>query len=174
MVKTIEAVSGVMAMKNFGAPSNRSRVVRGAKRSPARRSDEDSIVDLLHRALQTVEGVYYREAGPSSLTVRQHAIVTAIHGDARLSQADICALIGIDRSTVAEVMRRLVQKGLVLRRRTREDARRYELKLTAKGQAALSASQIASNRTEGRISAYLGPDDRQRLADLLRRLTAAS
>lgn len=114
------------------------------------------LLRLLHRAAQVVEGVYARHAGADGLTSCQNAILSEIATDVNLSQVDICERTGIDRSTVADVIRRLEQHGLVERKRTAEDARRYALTITPSGSAALEASSNAMLAAETQLSIRVG------------------
>ena len=67
---------------------------------------------------------------------------------------------GVDRSTLADIVRRLVKKGLLQRKRTRRDARMYAVRLTQKGQAALNAVKPAAARVDQRLLSVLGADER--------------
>lgn len=96
-------------------------------------------------------------------------MVAVAQGD-RLSQTDICERTGIDRSTLAEVVRRLVKRGLLQRKRTKTDARRYEVTLTPQGLAVLKAGVGATGRTEARIAQILDARERKLLSDMLMRL----
>jgi DNA-binding MarR family transcriptional regulator len=65
-----------------------------------------------------------------------------------LSQQDIINATGIDRSTVSQVVQLLVRKGLLRRRRTRQDARAYAVSLTDAGQDVLKTSEPIVGRIE--------------------------
>jgi DNA-binding MarR family transcriptional regulator len=68
-----------------------------------------------------------------------------VQGQEGLSQTDIVERTGIDRSTLAHIVRRLKDKGLVRRRRTKEDARAYAVRLTGVGRQVLGkVSPIAA------------------------------
>ena len=60
-----------------------------------------------------------------NLTPRQLAVIITVAQNEGLSQTGILDATGIDRSTLADVVRRLTKKRLLQRRRTREDARAY-------------------------------------------------
>jgi len=68
-----------------------------------------------------------------------------------LSQTGIVDLTGIDRSTLADVVHRLQKKGLLQRRRTKEDARAYAVKLTEEGRRVLATAQPLAKRVDHRI-----------------------
>jgi len=68
-----------------------------------------------------------------------------------LSQTGIVDRTGIDRSTLTEIMRRLQKKGLMQRRRTKEDARAYAVKLTDEGRRVLGRVEPLAKRVDDRI-----------------------
>ena len=92
-----------------------------------------SPLHLLHRASQCAENIFRDAVGKADLTARQFAVLTAIAQEEGASQTRLVELTGIDRSTLADVVRRLTRNGLVQRRRTKADARAYAVRLTAEG-----------------------------------------
>ena len=70
----------------------------------SRRLDRSSL-HLLHRAGQRAGEVFAREMG-SDLTPRQYAVLASVAKSEGLSQTDLVAATGIDRSTLADVVRR--------------------------------------------------------------------
>jgi DNA-binding MarR family transcriptional regulator len=113
----------------------------GVSRSP---------IHLLHRASQCAELIFHN-AVADRVTARQLAVLMVIGEREGASQAEITEATGIDRSTTAEVMRRLVKKGLVQRRRSRADTRAYELRLTDEGNKALEAAEPVARRIDARV-----------------------
>jgi len=108
----------------------------------------------IYRAHQAFTAAY--EAGLATakldITSQQAAVLEAIQNLDGPSQVNLVDLTGIDRSTMADIVRRLVNKGYVARVRSRQDARAYVLTLTVTGkQVTLRASEIAS-RVESRIA----------------------
>jgi len=83
-----------------------------------------SPIHLLHRASQRADGLFASNVRDPNLTPRQFAILQAVADKSGLSQTDIMAATGIDRSSTAELVRRLVTNGCLQRRRTRRDARK--------------------------------------------------
>ena len=75
--------------------------------------------------------------GESSLTPRQYMVLTAVDQEEGLSQTDLVNRTGIDRSTLADMISRMIKHGLLTRRRTAEDARANSVRLTAQGRKAL-------------------------------------
>ncbi|HRN83779.1 MAG TPA: helix-turn-helix domain-containing protein, partial [Hyphomicrobium sp.] len=95
-----------------------------------------SALHLLHRAGQCADELFALRVGEAGLTPRQFAVMTAIANSEEPSQTTLVERTGIDRSTMADIVRRLTARGLVQRRRTRRDARRYAVRLTDKGEGA--------------------------------------
>src|SRR5688572_708168 len=96
----------------------RRRIVRkpGTGRSlgrteMARDSNSDRLgrspIHLLHRAGQCAEDIFRAEMGDRDLTPRQLAVLTATSEDEGLSQTGLVERTGIDRSTLADMVRRL-------------------------------------------------------------------
>jgi DNA-binding MarR family transcriptional regulator len=98
-----------------------------------------SPLHLLHRASQAMELAFSYWTRGTNLTPRQLAVLMAIEACEDVSQTGIGRCTGIDRSTLAEIVRRLKGKGLVKRRRTKEDARAYAVNLTDEGRRVLRA-----------------------------------
>ena len=113
------------------------------------------LLALLHRANQTGTEFFSAELGEGDLTARQVIVLDAVESNEGASQTRICEVTGVDRSTLADMIRRLQRQGLIERRRSRADARAYVLKLTEAGRVALSAGKPALVRVEKRMLAAL-------------------
>jgi DNA-binding MarR family transcriptional regulator len=118
-------------------------------------------VHLLHRAGQCADDLFSMNSAAGSMTPRQFAVLKAIAGSKEPSQTTLVEITGVDRSTIADIVRRLVERGLVQRRRTRRDARMYALRLTVKGVAALRATEPAAQTTDDKLLAALGASERE-------------
>lgn len=131
---------------------------------------DNSLVHLLHRASQAAEDCLSRGTGSSDVTPRQLAVLTAVARTPSISQTEIVHATGIDRSTLADIVRRLVRQGYLHRNRTREDARAYAVRLTEKGGALVAEMGAHAAKAEASLLERLSPADRGRLIDLLRQL----
>lgn len=122
---------------------------------------------LLHRAGQCASELFQVELGSDDLTPRQYAILVTVAQHEGVSQTQLVDLTGIDRSTLADVVRRMLKKGLLQRRRTRDDARAYAVKLTEEGSRVLKTHEPMARRVDERILASLPAQQRDRfLQDL--------
>ncbi len=126
-----------------------------------------SPIHLLHRAGQCAGDVFAAEMSNGDITPRQYAVLVTVAQNEGLSQTGLVELTGIDRSTLADVVRRMLKKGLLQRRRTKEDARAYAVKLTDDGRKVLDESKVQANRVDNRILDALPPKHREQfLLDL--------
>ncbi len=132
-----------------------------------------SALHLLHRAGQCADEMFAVSVGEAGLTPVQYAGMAAIADSEELSQAALVDAAGIDRSTMADIVRRLTSRGLVQRRRTRRDARRYAVKLTDKGEGTLRTAVPAARSTDERILAALAPTQRDAFLRSLSRIVTA-
>jgi DNA-binding MarR family transcriptional regulator len=87
------------------------------------------------------------------LTVPQLMLLWAIETHAGGSQTTMVEMSGIDRSTVAEMVRRLAKRKYLERRRTKEDARAYAVKLTEDGKALLRQGKVIAAKADKAIAA---------------------
>ncbi len=106
--------------------------------------------------------------GEGSLTPRQYAVLVAVSQNEGLSQTQLVEKTGVDRSTLADIVRRMLKKGLLQRRRTKDDARAYAVKLTEEGWRILKAADPLAKRVDDKILAALPGQQRERfLQDLV-------
>ncbi len=139
-----------------------------------------SPIHLLHRAGQCAGDIFHAEMLHGELTPRQFAVLYTVANNAGLSQTGLVERTGIDRSTLADIVRRMQRKGLLQRRRTKEDARAYAVKLTEEGRRVLRAADPAAKRVDQRILEALSGKQReqfmnelQSIVDTLQRLSPA-
>jgi len=123
---------------------------------------ERSLMHLLHRVGQCAGEVFQLESANGDLTPRQYAILVTVAEYEGLSQTSLVERTGIDRSTLADIIRRMLKKGLLQRRRTREDARANEVKLTEEGWRALRSAEPIVRRVDERILGALPGRNRVR------------
>lgn len=146
-------------------------VLRGfdmeAKTPSAEKILNGSAIHLLHRAGQCAGDVFAREVSAGGLTPRQFAVLVAVAQNEGQSQTDLVERTGIDRSTLADIIRRMLKKGLLSRRRARTDARAYSVRLTARGREALVNAEPAAGNADAQVLAALPPAKRRDFLDCL-------
>ena len=126
-----------------------------------------SAMHLLHRAGQCATDLFLAAARNSGLTPRQYAVLTTIAEEEGLTQTELVVRTGIDRSTLADIVARLIARGLIQRRRAKHDARAYAIKLTAQGAKALRDAEPGASATDSQLLATLPPAKRQEFLESL-------
>ena len=121
-----------------------------------------SPLHLLHRAGQRADSLFAQHVGSHAFTPRQFAVLQAVAKADGLSQTAIMLATGIDRSGTAELVRRLVSSGLLQRRRTKEDARVYAVRLTPQGRKMLAIGERAARAASAQLLSSI--PSRQRAA----------
>jgi MarR family transcriptional regulator, temperature-dependent positive regulator of motility len=122
---------------------------------------------LIRRALQVLNTVWAEEVS-RMVTSPQFAVLNALLREPGLDQQRLGGRVGLDRSTVAEVVARLTERDLVRWRRDATDGRRKVIELTPRGEEVLQALIPRTHEMTRRLVRGLRPDEE---ADLLRLLT---
>jgi DNA-binding MarR family transcriptional regulator len=122
---------------------------------------------LIRRCSQRANDLFSQEPGASDLTKTQLTVLAAVEDNEGASQTKLVAMTKIDRSTLAEMMRRMIDKGLLHRERTESDARANSVRITAAGKKILRAARAANEKVEKALLAPLSPADRAKLVKLL-------
>ncbi len=105
---------------------------------------------LLRRCQQRAVEIFVEEVGPGP-TPRQFAILVAIAQNPGLTQTELVTVTGVDRSTVGDMVTRLVRRGLIRRRRSGRDQRANTLVVLPAGVQAVRKALPGVERTQQRI-----------------------
>ncbi len=122
---------------------------------------------LLRRCVQYANDLFSRESAASDLTKQQFTVLAAVEQNEGISQTDLVGLTGIDRSTLAEMIRRMIDKGLLDRERTESDQRANAVRIAAAGKKALRSARTANERVEKTLLASLSAGDRSKFLKML-------
>jgi DNA-binding MarR family transcriptional regulator len=126
---------------------------------------------LLHRVLQLALDIYGEETGAGAITQRQFAVLTAVARNEGLTQTDLVKATGIDRSTLADMVARMIGKGLLERERSAVDARANTVRLTDQGRAELDAATPKVEAADKRILSLLPGGKRDSFLNVLLAMT---
>lgn len=129
---------------------------------------------LIRRLHQIHTSLFLEETAGHELTAVQFSVLTALAERGELDQNSIAVEIGLERSSVAEVLPRLAARGLVARRQSPDDGRVRLTKLTPKGRAVVRQLRDATRRAHERAIEALPPDDRARFIQQLLILVEAN
>lgn len=119
---------------------------------------------LVRRLYQAYSAAWLRHVD-TALTGPQFAVMTAVHSYPRIDQGSLAASVALDRSTMADVCRRLEDRSLIRRDTAPADGRRKLLTLTTQGESVLADV----TRRVGRLNLRLmqGEDEAGEFAALL-------
>lgn len=140
---------------------------KAGKKIDAGKALERSPSHLLHRALQLALDIYAEETGPDAITQRQYAVLAAVAVHEGLTQTDLVRATGIDRSTLADLVARMIGKGLLARERSVIDARANTVSLTPAGRDSLAAATPRVAAADARILKLLPTRKRDAFLDIL-------
>ncbi len=133
-----------------------------------------SVTHLLHRTLQLALDFHTEAVGPAAITQRQFTVLTAAGAADGLTQNDLVRATGIDRSTLADLVARMLAKGLLVRERSATDARANNVRLSDAGRAALAAGTGPAAAADARLLAFLSPKKRDTFLKILGSLASAA
>jgi len=88
---------------------------------------------LLRRASNIADSYYYKHAGNSDITHRQFAILLSLQTGGSMTQAALSAATRMDRSTINEMVPRMLERGLISKSDAPGDKRAIHLAITDHG-----------------------------------------
>ncbi|UGS35492.1 MarR family winged helix-turn-helix transcriptional regulator [Capillimicrobium parvum] len=124
---------------------------------------------LIRRA-QQMHTAIWADVVDTGVTGVQFAVLAALEVEPDLDQRTLGARISLDSSSLAEVCRRLVARGLVERRRDTVDTRRNLLRNTATGSELLARTAPQVDEVGRRLVAHLEPAEQRDVVALLSKL----
>jgi MarR family transcriptional regulator, lower aerobic nicotinate degradation pathway regulator len=121
----------------------------------------------LHRI---TAAIFDEETASFGLTGLQYGILNVVAVEPGIDQISVCNALGIDRSTLAGVVDRLEDKGLVARRAGIADRRSNALHLTRAGTRILGEIETSAHKAERRAFDIFSPAEQAQFERLLARL----
>ena len=128
---------------------------------------------LIRRLHQIHLALFAEECAPFGVTPVQFSIMTVAGAQPGLEQVALAQEIGVDRTTLTNVLTRLERRGLIARAAVASDRRVKRVTLTEDGRAVLDRMQGAAERAHARTIEALAPAERAAFLDALRDLVNA-
>lgn len=100
------------------------------------------------------------------------ATLTLIARNPGISQTELSLAAGRDKSSLTPVVENLVRRGMVERKRMRDDRRTYRLNLTPAGKSTLTQLTRCAQRHERILDGVIGMRDRKRFLQILKKIAA--
>lgn len=122
--------------------------------------DAQRAIGYLIRVSQQVHTKLWSEHVGAELTAPQYAVLDALELEPGADQRTVGELASLDKATMAEMVSRLVRRGLVQRRRDPSDGRRNLLSLSSAGQDLLHRSAAGVAKVQHLLLAPLEEHER--------------
>jgi DNA-binding MarR family transcriptional regulator len=129
---------------------------------------------LIRRLHQLHCSLFIEETRGFNITPVQYSLLTTLAELGELDQNSLALEIGLERTSVAEVVLRLQTRGLLERRKSSEDARVKLVKLTRKGKHLVTKIAPAAQRAHDRTIDQLPKVEREQFLLQLIRLVEAN
>lgn len=124
---------------------------------------------LLRRVSQIHDRVFEEEFG-GRITPRQLALLITLDEHPGADQITLSSAIAVDRSTIGDMVSRLVERGLIERYRSPEDGRRNVLRVSKAGRRLLNEFLPRISVVDDRLLEPLSERERATLMRLLWKL----
>jgi DNA-binding MarR family transcriptional regulator len=137
----------------------------------ARKLSLEGAFGFLFRRLNSLSNtLFLKDSGQSELTAMQAGILLTIYQEETLSLRELARRMYVDRSTMQEVVNRLVARKLIARRVPESDRRTYELSLTAKGCETVLRHAYAMAGLQTRLLEGIDPEKAKLVKDVLHQI----
>jgi DNA-binding MarR family transcriptional regulator len=145
----------------------------GARKQAAKAEPEPQrhTGSLIRRAQQRHVALWLGEVS-GEITSVQYAVLAVLERRPGVGQIELCEELDLDRSTIADVAKRLERNGLVTRDKHGQDRRRYLLLLTKRGLAELQRLRPRVSAVQRSLVKGLSGAEHAELRRLLKKLLA--
>ncbi|MFF8600111.1 MarR family winged helix-turn-helix transcriptional regulator [Streptomyces sp. NPDC015232] len=128
----------------------------------------------LARRLQQAHHLLWTTVVSEEITSPQFGVLNALVAEPGLDQRTVGERVGLDRSTIAEVVSRLIRRGLLDKVRDPEDGRRFLLRPTDEGVRVHRRLTVRTARMNQIFLAPLSAEEQTQFLSLLRRVSDAA
>jgi DNA-binding MarR family transcriptional regulator len=116
---------------------------------------------LLRCASNIADASYYKQVGNIQISPRQLAVLLSLRNHGQLTQSKLSTLTKMDKSTINEMVPRMIERGLISRSNSPDDKRAIHLSITSHGLKTLKEILPASILSQEMILAPLPKEYRR-------------
>jgi len=127
---------------------------------------------LFRRLSSMADAAFIAKAREPDLTPMQMGVLLTVERTSHLSLRDVAREMFADRSTVQELVKRMVERGLLDRQISTADRRQHELSVTPLGAELLDRNHLVVDEVQKQILSVLTPEEGDQLIPLLHKLLA--
>ncbi len=128
---------------------------------------------LIRRLHQIHTALFIEETARFELTPFQYSLLSVLESQGEMDQNSLALAVGLERSSVAEVLPRLQDRGLLARRVSPQDGRVRLVSLTRESRALLKRMAAAAERAHARTIEALPASERDQFMLQMVRLVRA-
>jgi DNA-binding MarR family transcriptional regulator len=125
---------------------------------------------LVRRLHQIHMAIFLKECDAEQVTPIQWGILTILAENPGVGQVEIADELGLDRSNVANVVDRLIRRGLLKQATSTQDRRKKSIRITAAGRKLMHVFEPKARRAQRRLLELLSAEERRTFMSLLARL----
>ncbi|MDG1155897.1 MAG: MarR family transcriptional regulator [Amylibacter sp.] len=129
---------------------------------------------LIRRLHQIHVAMFLEECGDHNLTPVQFGVLTVLEDGKMRDQVTIAQMIGVDRNTAADVIRRLAKRGLLTRPDNPNDKRTKLAKITRSGKQMVEVVKPGMIAAQIRLISTLSKDEYAQFMHLANKLMVAN
>jgi DNA-binding MarR family transcriptional regulator len=129
---------------------------------------------LLRRCHQIAVAIFLDECAAYDLTPLQFAVLDSLYSRGAQDQVTLGGAAALDRTTISLVIRKLEERGLVVRARSTTDQRAKIVRISKRGRTLIEAAMPAVEQAQQRIVAPLDAAETRQLLALLKKLASAN
>lgn len=129
---------------------------------------------LIRRLHQIHVAMFLEECGDHNLTPVQFGVLTVLEDGKMRDQVTIAQMIGVDRNTAADVIRRLAKRGLLTRPDNPKDKRTKLAKITRSGKQMVEVVKPGMIAAQIRLISTLSKDEYAQFMHLANKLMVAN
>src|SRR5258708_26641493 len=135
---------------------------------------EGGIGFLLRLLEARYDGLYQNLTRQNDITPRQFGVLMALYQQGPLTPSVLAERISTDRNTLSEMLKRMAARKLISKKDNAEDRRSIQVRITAKGEAALLKVIPAAARLQDLMLAPLSKEDRAHFLKCMLAIAKAS
>jgi DNA-binding MarR family transcriptional regulator len=125
---------------------------------------------LVRRLHQIHMAIFLKECAQEQVTPIQWGIMTIVAAAPGVGHIEIAEELGIDRSNVANVVDRLMRRGVLTQAVSEVDRRKKTISITDAGRKLMDAFEPKAERTQRNLLEPLNEEERQTFMALLSRV----
>ncbi|WP_108261852.1 MarR family winged helix-turn-helix transcriptional regulator [Mangrovicoccus ximenensis] len=129
---------------------------------------------LVRRLHQIHMGLFAEACDGLDLTAVQYAVLSVLYSGEGFDQLSLSKAVGIDRTSGADVIKRLVRRGLATREPSVEDRRARVVRITEEGRRFVRSVRPKMEAAQDRLVSPLDEEEHEMFMQLLRKLIGAN